>query len=963
VAPVQDLDATEMGDAHAATLATGVGPGPSAEATLELSRGSLLGRYLVLAPLGAGGMGVVYTAYDPELDRKVAIKLWHAQTGAATTADLARGRLQREAQALARLAHPNVVAVFDVGTLDGRLFVAMEYIDGWTLGDWLALERRSLAQILEVFLAAGRGLAAAHAQGLVHRDIKPDNLMIGRDGRVRVMDFGLARTAGTTELPAAPLADHRVTSALSLDLTRSGGLLGTPAYMAPEQFHGRPSDARGDQFSFCVSIYEALYGERPFAGDTLASLAHNVTTGQLRPPPRAAAVPPRIRRALLRGLEPAAEDRFPALDDLLAALAFDPRIRRRRWLLGGGVGLVLGAALGAAVLWDRPMCEGAETRWAAVWSDARAEAVTATFAATGRPHAVDTAARVAAQLEQYGDEWAQMHRDACLATHLRGEQSDTLLDLRMRCLGDRLREVDALATLLIAADGDAADRAVQAVADLTPLAACADVEALAAAVPPPTDPAARAAVEALRARLAELESMYRLGRYHAGRALAEDVLRDSKATGHGPLIGEALRTAGEFAAADGDIVASEGLLFAAIDAAAAARDLEGHARAWIVLTRLAAVTLRRPEDALRWSRAMAAAVQLLPASPALLARARTAHAEALHNSGDFRGAREALEAARALIIDAHGPDDPRLADLDGRLGSTLRELDRDDEARAAFTRALELATRTLGEQHPALAGHLMNLANVDMDAGDYPAARERTARALALREATLGEQHFLVGKTRYNLANIDRLQGDRAAARSGGEAVLANFERALGPAHADVAYPLNFLGALAQTDGRLDEAEALFTRALQISERTLGPDNPELGSPLVNLGDVALRRDRHVEAEAHYARCLTLWERTYGPQHADLAIPLLGLARAALARRDFGGALAPAERGLALVETRDDLSEQRASIRLALARALQGLGRELPRARELVAAARADAQPGPAGDELRAELDALQARL
>ena len=949
-----------MGDAHALTLATGNAPARPAET--ELNRGATLGRYLVLAPLGAGGMGVVYAAYDPELDRKVAIKLWHARTGEATSADLARGRLQREAQALARLAHPNVVAVFDVGTLDGRLFVAMEYIDGWTLGDWLTQAPRTLPQILEVFLAAGRGLIAAHAAGLVHRDIKPDNLMIGRDGRVRVMDFGLARTDGTAEL-RAPADQPHGNSALSLDLTRTGGLLGTPAYMSPEQFHGQVSDARGDQFSFCVSLHEAVYGERPFAGSTLGELAQNVITGSVGPARPGSTVPPRIRRILIRGLRPAPEDRYPAMTDLLAALAHDPGVRRRRWLLGGAVALALGGAVGLALLGDNQRCDSAEARWSAVWDDTRAAAITRALVATGRPHAADTADRVHQQIARHGDAWIAMQTDACLANQVRGEQSDTLFDLRMRCLADRLHEVDALAGQLAAADVVAADRAVQAASSLTPVAVCADTEALTAAVPPPTDPELRATVDLLHQRLRELESMFRLGLYHAGRVASAAVLEDSRETGHGPLISQAARLTAEFTAQDGDPTAAEALLFTAIEAAAGARDLEGHALAWVALTRLAAIALHRPEDALRWSRVMEAAVQLLPASPALRASARRARADALADASEPALAIPVYEDARALLIAAHGPDDARIAGLDNSLGVLLRLLDRRDDARVVFDRALAGGTRTLGAHHPAIAGHLINLANLDTDLGDYPAARRRMTQALELRIATLGKDHFLVAQTRYNLANIDRLQGDTVAARQGGEAALAAFERALGPDHADVAFALNFLGALAQTELRLVDAEALFTRAIKISEVALGHDHIDLGSPLINLGKVALDRGQPDQAHAHYARVLAIYEKAFGREQADLVYPLNGLAHAALALDRPAEALALAERALPLVASRDELASRRAEARLLIALALQALGRDRPRARALAEAARPDIATDPEGDALRAELDALLTRL
>jgi len=285
-----------------------------------------LGRYVVLRHIGSGGMGSVHVAYDEDLHRRVAIKLLHA----AGDDPHARARMLREAQALARLSHPNVVQIHDIGEFAGQIFMAMEYVEGVTLRAWRDANSPSLDAIRECYLQAGRGLAAAHAAGLAHRDFKADNAMIGADGRVRVLDFGLARVD-----PAAPSLP--VPKDMSPELTRAGTLIGTPAYMSPEQFRGAPADARSDQFSFCVALYEAFYGERPFAGASIEELDLAIEAGDLRAPPPGVEVPPRLRQALLRGLarDPAA--RWPSMDDLLGELAVDlqtdpsgaPRLRRR----------------------------------------------------------------------------------------------------------------------------------------------------------------------------------------------------------------------------------------------------------------------------------------------------------------------------------------------------------------------------------------------------------------------------------------------------------------------------------------------------------------------------------------------------------------------------------------------------------------------------------------------------------
>ncbi|MEZ4451066.1 MAG: serine/threonine-protein kinase [Nannocystaceae bacterium] len=295
----------------------------------ELTQAPTIGRYTFLKELGEGGMGVVCAAYDPQLDRKVAIKLTRAL--AAATAE-SRARILREAQAMARLSHPNVVQVYEVGELGDDLFVAMEFIDGVDLSRWLAAERRSWREVQEVFLAAGRGLAAAHAVGLVHRDFKPANVFIGADGRVLVGDFGLARVnevvAPGDDAREPRVPDARMGLGLATPLTATGALLGTPAYMAPESFKRNVFDASSDLFGFSVALFEALYGVRPFNGHDVATLVRAILESDPTIP-ASAEVPVWLQRVVLRGLRKRPEERWPSMSALLDALAFDPAARTR----------------------------------------------------------------------------------------------------------------------------------------------------------------------------------------------------------------------------------------------------------------------------------------------------------------------------------------------------------------------------------------------------------------------------------------------------------------------------------------------------------------------------------------------------------------------------------------------------------------------------------------------------------
>jgi formylglycine-generating enzyme required for sulfatase activity len=305
------------------------------DAVASLARGEALGRYIVIERLGAGAMGVVYAAYDPELDRKVAIKILRWQEGGGEARESRRrARLEREAKAIAKLAHAHVVSIFDVGVDGGRVFLAMEYLAGGTLRAWLGEKKRPWREIVKMFVAVGRGLAAAHAEGLVHRDFKPDNVLLDRAGTPKVVDFGLARPSSASGPDGESNDGLRASSSSSENtppsLTQTGAFAGTPAYMAPEQFMSRETDSRSDQFAFCVALYEALYGQRPFAGETVFDLAETILHERVDAPPKSANVPGWIRRSLLRGLRADRELRWKKLEDLLAALEADPVARARR---------------------------------------------------------------------------------------------------------------------------------------------------------------------------------------------------------------------------------------------------------------------------------------------------------------------------------------------------------------------------------------------------------------------------------------------------------------------------------------------------------------------------------------------------------------------------------------------------------------------------------------------------------
>ena len=441
---------------------------------VALAPGSRVGRYVVIDKLGAGGMGVVYKASDPRLERSIALKVMPVLSGAIEDQTAASDRLLGEAQALAKLSHPNVVAVHDVGMVGDDVFVAMELVKGPTLTEWCR-QRPELARILEVFGAAGRGIAAAHAAGLIHRDFKPDNVIVGNDGRVRVLDFGLARSIDAT--PAAAMK----------------GITGTPAYMAPEQHLGEKIDAKTDQYSFVAALYEAVYGALPFAGKSAAELEAAVLAGRLADPPGDADIPPWLRQILLRGLARTPADRFPSMDELLAALARGPG---RRWRLLGLLGLLALTLAFAGLFWlnNRPRsgaspCQNPDQHLAKIWDDEVKERARAKFLASGRPHAKATFERIEMILDGQAAAWVEMWSELCAAQH-RGGADDDATALRLGCLDERLAELRKVSARFTGeVDAPVVDNAMHGVFQLSSIDDCHDVAALrrrvAAPAPPP----------------------------------------------------------------------------------------------------------------------------------------------------------------------------------------------------------------------------------------------------------------------------------------------------------------------------------------------------------------------------------------------------------------------------------------------------------------------------------------------
>ncbi|MEM6993148.1 MAG: protein kinase [Myxococcota bacterium] len=389
-----------------------------------------VGRYVVLDRIGSGGLGVVFAAYDPKLDRKVALKVINP----SHLTERAAARMQREAQAMAKITHGNVVAVHDTGAHGEGVFIAMELVDGVTLSEWVRAESRPWKAVRDVLVSAGRGLAAAHRQGLVHRDFKPANVLVDGADQARVLDFGLARAARDVEPEATASAER---SLLNVELTQSGATLGTPAYMAPEQFEGR-ADTRSDQWGFCVTAYQALFGQRPFAGADYDTLYEAVCSGKVPPPPASATVPGFIHRALSRGLRVQPDQRFESMDALLHALDKDKRSRRvQLFALAGAVTLSSVATAGALWLSQPEPTAQSRAKLEQLEQDSRLAAEAGHYvypAADADPQATALAGVIALeQLEGAIEDEAQAK-----ATQLRTEFAAALV-----ALGDEYWELEA----------------------------------------------------------------------------------------------------------------------------------------------------------------------------------------------------------------------------------------------------------------------------------------------------------------------------------------------------------------------------------------------------------------------------------------------------------------------------------------------------------------------------------------
>ena len=697
------------------------GPGAGGADGAPLQVGATLGRYVVLAPVGGGSMGVVYAAYDRELGRKVALKLLKPSTVESHAADVLRARLKREAQALAQLTHPNVIAVYDVDSFEGRIFLAMEFVEGATLSRWQQERKRSWREVAEVFRQAGEGLSAAHAAGLVHRDFKPDNVLVGSDGRVRVTDFGLARASQALAAPEA--VPEGATPALDSSLTETGALVGTPAYMSPEQLAPRGrGDALSDQFSYCVAFYEALYGERPFLANDVQSLRAALSEGLSRKPARGVRVPRWLERIVARGLAAEPSARWPSMETLLLRLRRGAIVTPAR----AASAALVAAALLAAGLWTwsaRSTCKGAEAAWGDLWSAAQRGAAQAAFQAADGGAAF---AHVDGALAALRAQWIAMRTDACLAARARGEQSEALLDRRMQCLDDRRREAETLAQIFARATPPVVGKASAAVDALTPLSRCGSARALLSPQALPEAGPRRAAADEARTLSAQAKSLIDAGDAVAAVPIADRAIEAARRSGHKPTLALALLRRGDAErSVHHDIDLGVHWLHESAAAAEASHDAGVAADAFTALSFVRGFLHYDPAEGEMWSGYAAAAIEAMGGDD-LREGAREGFLGALWMNDEPHAERALAHFQRAhdLLVKAGAPEYP-VARIETGLASVMRNMG-DVEGAIALLRKVAATYQRIG----------MDTSTVNMNLGGALTQAGRPGEAVPILRRT-----------------------------------------------------------------------------------------------------------------------------------------------------------------------------------------------------------------------------------
>ncbi|MCR9159620.1 MAG: protein kinase domain-containing protein [Nannocystaceae bacterium] len=846
-------------------------PGPLDDRA-PLGRGEALGRYVVLETLGQGGMGIVLAAYDSTLDRRVALKLLrrHASSDPENHA-----RLLREAQALAKLSHPRVVSVYDVGELRGQVFIAMEYIDGPNLRQWRRSAERTPAQVIEVFRAAAKGLRAAHEAGIVHRDFKPDNVLIGSDGGVRVTDFGLALEAHVAAEPSSSGRDGG--AQFSGRLTETGMVMGTPAYMPIEQHAGLVTDHRSDQFSFCVSLFEALYGVRPFSGNTANEYCAAIRKAEVPAPPSNLSVPRRVHRAMIKGLAAKPEDRHASMQALIRALS--PRTTHgRTWVLGGVGGLALGAAA-VALLDPSSPCSSFDERIEEVWSKTHKRQLLASFTATGLPFAQDVHDRATARLDDYAERWTSAARDACLASE-RGEQSDHMLDLRMHCLDRARSRLRATVDVLSDADATIMRKAVGLASSQAELGLCADLDVLGRTAVLPADAAEAEDARALLEALHRIEALRGAGRKEEAKMLFAEIEERIEVSAYPPVQAAGLwargRLLGTDNEADAALEAFEKAHLTAIE----------HGLDHIAANAASSVGFYLAEFKSNFALSEAyleVALSLAKASGSTRAQSAVYGNIAMLRSRQARFD-EAVEASELALEAARATEDPSAINIAETMmahAQVVRMRDGPKAGQPLTVAALEYTLENLGRNHPSLVQIYESLSTIARELGDNEQAYIHVTAALDQARTLFGDDSLDVTYQKANLATVVGNLGRREEALTILAEVDAGFERELGHDHPVRAAVLNNIASLQIELERWDEAEASWLEALRIAKAKSEGHSDTVAVLSRNIALHLILQDRAPEARPYAQQGLEHTLAVYGPENMNTAAAYSILGRVA----------------------------------------------------------------------------------
>jgi eukaryotic-like serine/threonine-protein kinase len=795
--------------------------------------GRQVGRYVVRERIGRGGMGEVFRADDRELGRAIALK--------RLDPGFDRELLLREARAAAQLSHPNVVTVHEVGEADGAPFLAMELVDGTTLTRWLRDESRTWRAIADVLAQAGRGLAAAHARGLVHRDFKPDNVLVDQTGRARVADFGLARTAQPgvrgesqrDQIAAAATAATVLAGGTPHSLASPAtALAGTPAYLAPELLDGAAPDARSDQYAFGVAAFEALYGEHPFAGATAEAMWAAMAAGEIKQV--RGNVPAWLDRHVRRALAVDPTERWGSVAAFVDAIERGPR---RRWPYVAGAFVVANVALAAFLL--QPSHSACDARHVdRVWTS-EARVLDALRLRSAAPARAGTIASAVGLVDDWSSAWRLGADAAC-----HGEPA--VRAAQLGCLEHDLAELRAQLAAWQRPDPSTVDHAVQAIAALPHPDECT-------LHPPPLAHAPAALVD----QIAHINALERDGHPRDAQPILASVLAQASASGDQVTLASALAATGTVERELGD------------------RD---HAREHdATAARLAAES---GDDALTLA--------------ALLEEAQSAI-----DGGHASDALGLCDAADALAARAHLTRDTKIAVT---RADALKTLGRGPEAIAGYQAVIALLVPRATRDRRArldLAAVYGAVGTVFGDQFKFAEAKAMLEKCLAIEEPELGPDHPDVGRTLHDLANQELGLDDYAAARAHYEQSRAIFVARYGEISELVAGTDLGLGSTARAERHIPEARRYYERANATLHRVLPADHPTFATVEDNLSWCDRDEDLPAPAAEHLKKAIEIREHAgeigmgLADDHVELATVLWDLERDAEARPH-------AERGLAL---------------------------------------------------------------